>query len=522
MDAAAWALPGCNPQRTSRAGVAGPADPAPRWSLRLGHSATYPSGVGPDGTIYVLSEDPNDPELGVVSALDPLDGHVRWVAHPGTQMAGLLGSGADGAMWVNVAGGPVALPVVGPDGNLYAGAADGRVYAVSPEGAVRWTLQTGDHVRFPPVVGPGGEIYAGSDDGFIRAIDDAGAERWRAPSASGATITSQPLIDAEGSAIVTCDDCQLYAVSPEGEVRWSFRTTGLIGGAVALGSDGTIYACADRLYALDRLGNVRWRVDVQTGATGGLLVGIGGMIYVSTHDGQLWALLPTGEVSWVITLGGPTVPLGAAAQASSGCMYVVTSPRDASPDMLHAIHPAGARLWELPLPTREHLPRPAVGGDGTVYVVGSGTHICAISPEGAVRWAYAVDRTHQDGPPDPMTELGIEAITAHPAVAGDGMVYIGGRIAVHAINAGILQWRYAPPNGAATVSICLDADGRVYIAARDGHLCCLSVRGELSWERQIGRLAADPSLGAGGMRLVSKADGTLHSIGGYDPGGGPV
>ena len=54
-------------------------------------------------------------------------------------------------------------PALGPDGAIYFGAGNGRVYALeAADGNKRWEFQTGDAVLSSPAVGRDGTVYVGS------------------------------------------------------------------------------------------------------------------------------------------------------------------------------------------------------------------------------------------------------------------------------------------------------------------------------------------------------------------------
>src|SRR5262245_53654899 len=52
-------------------------------------------------------------------------------------------------------------PAVAPDGTIYLGAFDGKLWALNPNGWRKWTFQTGLEVKSSPAVGPDGTIYFG-------------------------------------------------------------------------------------------------------------------------------------------------------------------------------------------------------------------------------------------------------------------------------------------------------------------------------------------------------------------------
>jgi len=111
---------------------------------------------------------------------------------------------------------------------IYAGSSDGNLYAINPDGSVRWNYESGERITVDPAIGKDGTIYFGSEDGTFYALTDDGShwtQKWSAALGSDETP--------------------------------------------AIGSDGTIYLCGrsgnkDRLYALKDNGDshtVTWHLD---------------------------------------------------------------------------------------------------------------------------------------------------------------------------------------------------------------------------------------------------------------------
>ena len=66
-------------------------------------------------------------------------------------------------------------PVVGPDGTIYAVDVYDTLYAVSPDGAVLWTVP--DAGSKGVAVGADGTIYTGNEN-WIKAFHPDGTEKW--------------------------------------------------------------------------------------------------------------------------------------------------------------------------------------------------------------------------------------------------------------------------------------------------------------------------------------------------------
>jgi len=111
-------------------------------------------------------------------------------------------------------------PTIGLDGTIYFGG--DAVYAVNPNGDLRWRFATGGHVSTAPAVMPDGTVIAGSMDNNLYAINKDGTKRW--DFRARADVESSPAIEEDGTIYFGSDDNKLYAISPLGQIVWAFST----------------------------------------------------------------------------------------------------------------------------------------------------------------------------------------------------------------------------------------------------------------------------------------------------------
>ncbi len=182
-----------------------------------------------DGLVYVGGQD------GFITALAAETGEQRWQY---TVQADVDGSG-----------------VIGPDGALFIGADDGRIYAIRSDGSLRWSFVAQRDIRSSLGIAPDGTVYATSFDGNLYSLSPAGAVNWVLPT--GGVIHSSPVVDADGYVFFGSQDDHLYAVSPAGRVEWAIDLGADVDSSVALAeSDESMMAvigCDDgtlRAYAL--------------------------------------------------------------------------------------------------------------------------------------------------------------------------------------------------------------------------------------------------------------------------------
>ena len=89
----------------------------------------------------------------------------------------------------------------------------------------------------------------GNADG-LRAVDPAtGAVKWRFATAN---VTDAAALGADGTIFVGTQDGTLYALHPDGTLRFTVKTGGQLASSPAIASDGTVYVVSDdgNLYAI--------------------------------------------------------------------------------------------------------------------------------------------------------------------------------------------------------------------------------------------------------------------------------
>ncbi|MFV2044348.1 MAG: PQQ-binding-like beta-propeller repeat protein [Anaerolineales bacterium] len=273
------------------------------------------------------------------------------------------------------------------------------------------------------------------------------------------------------------------------EVMWQvFRGTS--GSSSAFSEDGAIYlGLGNELLAVNPSGSILWSFPAQ-GRVNSPLVAEDGTIYVTSADGNLYAVSPGGTQKWRFSTGGwmtasPAIGL-------DGNVIV-----GSSDGKLYAIRPDGTLRWSYNIGSWVQS-SPAIGASGNVYVGSSTSHIYAFSPDGNLLWSY------QTG----------SYIDAAPAIAPDGTLYIGSVDKnLYAIGAdGELLWKY-PTGGAIYASAGLGKDGSIYIGSEDGKLYALSPDGSLEWSYPTGGvIISSPAIGGDGTIYVGSHDASLYAI----------
>ncbi len=128
-------------------------------------------------------------------------------------------------LWRKFLNGPVSSsPARAPDGTLYIGGWDSRLYALDgATGEKRWDFATSSHVYGSPALGADGTIYVGSTDGSLYAVNPDGTLRWTFDTLD--PIRSSPAVDGDGRIYFGAGDGALYAVNADGTRAWSYDAT---------------------------------------------------------------------------------------------------------------------------------------------------------------------------------------------------------------------------------------------------------------------------------------------------------
>lgn len=181
-------------------------------------------------------------------------------------------------------------PTLHPAGLVLVGGQDDTLYALSPEGKKLWDFRAGDDIESTPAVGDDGTIYFGADDQKIYALTPEGALLWA--FSTGDDVRASPAIGRNGHILVGSFDGLFYALTPEGTLAWSFRAGDRIVSSALVDARGAILFGSqdDRLYALEGDGTLRWSVALGGDIDSSPTLGPEGTIYVGSDDGNLYAL----------------------------------------------------------------------------------------------------------------------------------------------------------------------------------------------------------------------------------------
>ena len=348
--------------------------------------------------------------------------------------------------------GIASSPSIGHNGTIYIGAGgyyggggDSSLYAINPDGSLKWQFKT-DRSGPPadaagifssPAIGANGVIYVGSLDGHLYAIEDSityGNLKWKT-SFGNMPVYSSPAVKVNGTIYVGSLNFNFYALDPEGTVIWTYPTNWCVFSSPAFGPDGIVYVGSKdhHLYAFrDSIGTGALEWSYPTGVF---------------YDGHLVDCSPAVGEDGTIYFG--TDPYGAWGQTPV--------PVDT---VFFAVNPDGTLKWIFVMGDGAES-SPAIGPDGTIYVGSYDSCVYAIEDmgtEGLLKWKFVTG-----GPVD-----------ASPTVDGDGTIYIGSNDStLYALNPdGTVKWTFLT-EGKIESSVTIDGHGYLYFGSFDGKLYAL-------------------------------------------------
>jgi IPT/TIG domain len=234
---------------------------------------------------------------------------------------------------------------VGPDQTVYAIDAFFHLYALAPDGALKWLVRgAGDK---GVAVGPDGIIYVASES-FINAFNPDGSAKWRFVQNPRAMI------------------CLGVSVGPDGNI-YSVGTEGL------------------GVFSLTPAGALRWQ---QPEGYARPIVDYGEIVFGPNGSQQQLYFYANNHLR-AVRLDGASVfenSSGLVSQLKPGLQPVV-SPDGSVHTVLSAYMPNGTPLWTFPTPYPYNVFTPAdIGSDGIHYFVQNLSQIFALNPNGSQRW----------------------------------------------------------------------------------------------------------------------------------------
>jgi len=330
-----------------------------------------------------------------------------------------------------------STPVLDGHGSIYFGSADHIFYALARQGSLQWEYRTGEiidsaaalldaeRVGQPAVVLPSG-------DGFLRCLATLdGSLLWvfdarQAPRASyNNWFEGNVAVGPDGTLYAGNTNFNYYALSPDGNLSWTYPTGSNCWSNAAFGSDGTIFwgGCDARVRAVRPDGREKWSRRTLGFVAASAAIGSDGAVYIGSFDSHIYALDPeTGRIRWKFKTGDHIYASAALSEGSDGRTTAIFV--GSTDGVLYALDPAGRLQWSFdagaPIRSSPVVGRMPPGQAGNLVYVGCGNgRLYAIhAVDGSFRWSF-------DTTPDQAELRDRNDLNGSPALGETG-VYIGG------------------------------------------------------------------------------------------------
>ncbi|HMQ69478.1 MAG TPA: PQQ-binding-like beta-propeller repeat protein, partial [Ignavibacteria bacterium] len=283
-----------------------------------------------------------------------------------------------------------------------------------------------------------------------------GRVRWRF-EANVVNLWFRPAIAPDGTIYIHGSDGYVYALTPDGGLKWIHKVNWYPYGPLHAGPDGTVYVCSiQRLTAINPDGTERWQFTDpgSQGINSGPVTGPDGNIYsannyglgansVSSNGQLLWSNPGNPLISWYGGTGAETVLGPSTSGGVIDQMYVVPNPLLETYTLQAFSLSDGSLRFSVPIGGQSYAfgqqqTQPIVGPDGTIFLThmraagGIGWVLEAYSPvDGHSLWYYHGNTVSGMSPPD---------------VGTDGIVYYSqdvSRIVAFNPNTLVPNWQYS-------------------------------------------------------------------------------
>jgi len=219
--------------------------------------------------------------------------------------------------------------VIAEDGTIYIGTHNNDMYAINPDGTLKWKFDAGEPweseaypgnwkgILSTPAIASDGTIYFTSMSDYLFALNPDGTLKWKFPVKRNDAIWSSPAIDTDGTIYIGSyiyekepyvDVGYVFAVNPDGTEKWRFETSH-VQPSTAIASDGTLYVGGagprpgeneldGELNALTKEGKLIWSYTFEDWQESSPSVANDGMIYIGSKEGKVYAINPDGTLKW--------------------------------------------------------------------------------------------------------------------------------------------------------------------------------------------------------------------------------
>ncbi len=313
--------------------------------LAVGDYLNGAIAVASDGTIYFTTIN------GFLFALDS-NGKLKWMTGGRKSKFSANGTpviGKDGTIYVDgfedglkafypdgslkYGGGKAALGAMAlsSDGMLYGNYGYSKIMAVEAStGKVKWEwecpdAESGGNVECfyetnAPAIGRDGAVYVSSSKGKLYALSSQGQLKWTFSNNKEGSqgFFSGPSVGNDGTIYQGDNWFDFHAIGSAGTLQWKFKDNDApqVNNTASVGGDGTVYLAlglcgADpcnnpHVIVLDKTGKLKWKktTHMDPGYLVSPVIDSNGAVYVGSANGYLWIFDKSGKQLWRFKAGG--------------------------------------------------------------------------------------------------------------------------------------------------------------------------------------------------------------------------
>lgn len=561
-------------------------DGTAKWKFKCRFDIYGAASVAHDGTIYVVSR------VNEIFALNS-DGTEKWEFDLSeSEIDGFYESfsspaiGEDGTIYFTagdylfsfnpaealnwkykIGGGSRNSPVIGEDGTIYVCSDKENVFAINPDGKLKWNYNTGHPFWANSLaIGADGVIYLGTSDGNLFALDSNGERKWETKLSD--YYLSSPIIGNDGT-IYIASEKEFFAVHSESkglaksswpkymnnnqnqssllnknspQARITQSETFVAGNKVILDGTGSFDPDNDKLYykwtLLEKPEGVTTEIENDTSAIASL--------YIPDNNRGIYkfGLTVTDNEDGISTVGGKVrsrvkwtfdnaVVYSEVAVDENGTAYF-----SSDKNKLYAVNPDGTEKWCFDGNVSYRL-GPMISSDGTIFVISGKPSLIALTPEGTPKWEFDTEAAvfyspaigtdgniyfattdkklfsvDTKGNENWRKDVGLYP-TASTVIGKDGTIYLccrwENKISAFSNN-GTKKWEFIAPDEIHSSPV-IDSDGTIYFGSNDYKLYALNPDGTKKWTFTTKYNVTNPAvIGTDGTIYFGSEDDDFYAL----------
>jgi outer membrane protein assembly factor BamB len=316
------------------------------WTFTTDDTVSASPSISADGTVYIGDNS------GELYGVDAATGELKYQTGYGAAV--------------------VTTPAIDEENNLYYGSDDRSFISLTSDFTLRWRRFTLNIIRSNPLL-YNELVFFGSYDGFMYAIrKDFGVAKWFERTIGGKSITSSPVLSADGVYVyVLVSNQNLYWFATEDGTRGRYVFP--VSDSLSLASPG-IFVDGDILVPTEegllfKFNHANQSYSVLYNGTESIsatpLATVDGKIFVGTQGGTMVAIDGyTGTVAWTYSAGSQI--LQQASLTNGGILYFTNLV-----GKVFALNSStGDEIWQEKPDDLGMISSAAVGADGAVVVSG--------------------------------------------------------------------------------------------------------------------------------------------------------